>query len=101
MALKDLNLQLKIIRLSFYAKMAHRNTRNYAVDPTDNYTHYDPISSEKLTQEAIKIGDTLVKSVIRDRDDCNWLSLEYIEGFSTGCRRRKNLVVKSDKWIGF
>jgi len=75
---KDLDLQLKMIRLSLYAKMAHRNARNYAVDPTDDFTHYTPISSEKLIQEAIKIGDSLVKSVIGDGNDRNWLSLEYM-----------------------
>ncbi len=75
---KDLDLQLKMIRLSLYAKMAHRNTRNYFADPEDDYTHYAPIGSDRLVQEAIKIGDNLVKSVISHDSDRNWLSLEYM-----------------------
>jgi type 2 lantibiotic biosynthesis protein LanM len=75
---EDLALQLKMIRLSLYAKTAHRNTRNTDTFQEDDYTNYEPISSEQLVQEAIKIGDSLVNSIIRHGDDCNWLSLEYM-----------------------
>ncbi len=75
---KDLALQLKMIRLSLYAKTAHRNTRNTVASEQDDYTNYEPISSEQLVQEAIKIGDSLVNSVIRHGDDCNWLSLVHM-----------------------
>ncbi|MGL5792853.1 MAG: type 2 lanthipeptide synthetase LanM family protein, partial [Waterburya sp.] len=75
---QDLDLQLKMIRLSLYAKTAHRNTRNTATFQEDDYTNYEPINSEQLIQEAIKIGDSLVNSVIRHGDGCNWLSLEYL-----------------------
>jgi type 2 lantibiotic biosynthesis protein LanM len=71
---EDLVLQLKMIRLSLYAKTAHRNNRNTATSQEDDYTNYEPISSEQLVQEAIKIGDSLVNSVIRHGNDCNWLS---------------------------
>ncbi len=75
---KDLALQLKMIRLSLYAKMTHRNMINTAVSQQNDYTNYEPISSKDLVQEAIAIGDNLVTSVIRHGDDCNWLSLEYM-----------------------
>ena len=75
---EDLALQLKMIRLSLYAKTAHRNTRNTAASPQDDFTNYEPISPKELVQEAIKIGDSLVDSVIRHGDDYNWLSLEYM-----------------------
>jgi type 2 lantibiotic biosynthesis protein LanM len=75
---EDLDLQLKIIRLSLYAKTAHRNTINTATSQEDDFINYEPISSEQLIQEAIKIGDSLVDSVIRHANDCNWLSLEYM-----------------------
>ena len=75
---EDLDLQLKMIQLSLYAKTAHRNTRNSLASPQDDYTNYEPISSEQLVQEATKIGDDLVNSVISHSDDCNWLSLEYM-----------------------
>lgn len=75
---EDLALQQKMIRLSLYAKTAHRNTRSTATFQEDDYTNYEPISSEQLIQEAIKIGDSLVDSVIRHGNDCNWLSLEYM-----------------------
>ncbi|WP_144054283.1 type 2 lanthipeptide synthetase LanM family protein [Pleurocapsa sp. PCC 7319] len=75
---QDLALQLKMIRLSLYAKMAHRNKTNTTATQQDDYTQYAPLSSEQLIQEALKIGDSLVNSVIRHDDDCNWLSLEYM-----------------------
>jgi type 2 lantibiotic biosynthesis protein LanM len=75
---EDLALQLKMIRLSLYVKTAHRNTRTTANSQEDDYTNYEPISPEQLVQEAIKIGDSLVNSIIRHGDDCNWLSLEYM-----------------------
>ncbi len=75
---KDLEFQQKMIRLSLYAKMAHRNPDNTFTSPEDDYTQHAPLSSEQLVQEATKIGDSLVNSVIRHDDDCNWLSLEYM-----------------------
>lgn len=75
---QDLVLQLKMIRLSLYAKMAHRNANNTITPQEDDYTQHAPLSSEQLVQEAIKIGDSLVNSVIRHGDDCNWLSLEHM-----------------------
>jgi type 2 lantibiotic biosynthesis protein LanM len=75
---EDLALQLKMIRLSLYAKTAHLNSKTTAIFQEDDYTNYEPISSEQLVQEAIKIGDSLVDNVIRHSEDCNWLSLEYM-----------------------
>ena len=75
---KDLEFQQKMIRLSLYAKMTHRNTNNTFTSPQDDYTQHPPLSSEQLVQEAIEIGDSLVNSVIRHDYECNWLSLEYM-----------------------
>ena len=74
----NLNLQLKMIRLSLYTKMAHRNTKNIVTSPEDDYTKHPPLTSEQLIQKAIEIGDSLVNSVIAHGNDCNWLSLEYM-----------------------
>ena len=75
---EDLALQLKMIRLSLYAKTAHRSTKGIVANEQDDYTNYEPISSEELVREAIKIGDSLVDNVIRHGDGYNWLSLEYM-----------------------
>ena len=75
---EDLALQLKMIRLSLYAKTAHRNTKITVGDEQDDFTNYEPISSEELIREAIKIGDSLVDNFIRHQDSHNWLSLEYM-----------------------
>lgn len=75
---ENLALQLKIIKLSLYTKTIHRNTRNIAASPEDDFTNYEPITSEQLIQEAIKIGDSLVNNLIHEGNDCNWLSLEYM-----------------------
>ena len=45
-----------MIRLSLYAKTAHRNIRNTDNFQEDDYTNYEPISSEQLIQEAL-IGE--------------------------------------------
>ena len=75
---EDLALQLKMIQLSLYTKTAHRNTRKIVTDQQDDYTNYEPITSEQLIQEAISIGDNLVNNLIHQGDDYNWLSLEYM-----------------------
>lgn len=75
---QDLALQLKMIRLSLYAKIAHRNIINPVASQQDDYTKYAPLTSEQLVQEAVEIGNSLVNNIIRHGDDCNWLSLEYM-----------------------
>ncbi len=75
---ENLSLQLKMIQLSLYAKTAHRNNRKIVTDQQDDYTNYEPITSEQLIQEATNIGDNLVNNLIDHDNDCNWLSLEYM-----------------------
>lgn len=76
--LEDLALQQKIIHLSLYAKTAHRNQINIVADTQDDFTNYEPITSQQLIQEAIKIGDSLINHIIDHGDDCNWLDLQYM-----------------------
>ncbi|NES81797.1 MAG: type 2 lantipeptide synthetase LanM [Moorea sp. SIO2B7] len=73
---KDLALQIKLIRGSFYARFAHL-TKKSAI-PEADFTQFQPLTPEELLQEAIEIGNSLVANAIRNADGCDWLTLEYM-----------------------
>lgn len=73
---RSLCLQVKLIRLSFSAKIAHLT--NKSADQQYDFTELSPLSSEELLQEAIEIGNDIVTNAIWNADGCNWISLEYM-----------------------
>ena len=73
----DLALQIKLIRLSFYAKVVHVTQKSVAV-PQGDFFQFPPLTSEKLLQEALEIGNSLIANAIWNADGCNWIALEYM-----------------------
>jgi type 2 lantibiotic biosynthesis protein LanM len=73
---QNLALQIKLIRLSFYAKVAHLTNKSAALQ--DNFSQFSPLTSEELLQEALEIGNNLVANVIWNADGCNWINLKYM-----------------------
>lgn len=78
---KDLALQIKLIRGSFYAKFAHLSQKSTTLEA--DFTQLQPLTPEELLEEAREIGHSLVNNRIQNADDCNWLSLEYM--FNGNC----------------
>ncbi|MDJ0732606.1 MAG: type 2 lanthipeptide synthetase LanM family protein [Nostocaceae cyanobacterium] len=73
---KELALQIKLIRGSFYARFTHLAKNNTA--PKSDFSQFYPLTPEELLQEAINIGNSLVDSAIWHDDSCNWLALELM-----------------------
>jgi type 2 lantibiotic biosynthesis protein LanM len=73
---RSLGLQIKLIRLSFSAKIAHLT--NKSAGEQCNFAEFSPLSSEELLQEAIEIGNDIVTNSIWNNDGCNWISFEYM-----------------------
>lgn len=73
---KDLALQMKFIRASFYAKFAHLNKNSAALQ--GNLYQSSSLNPEELLAEAIEIGNSLVVNAIETGDDCNWIDLNYM-----------------------
>jgi type 2 lantibiotic biosynthesis protein LanM len=74
---QDLALQIKLIRLSFYAKVAHLKKIDSPQQQNDLSQFYS-LTPEELLQEALEIGKSLVANAIWNADGCNWIALKYI-----------------------
>ncbi|MBE8964808.1 type 2 lantipeptide synthetase LanM family protein [Nostocales cyanobacterium LEGE 12452] len=73
---RNLALQIKLIRGSFYAKVAHLIKKSTALQ--GDFAQFASLTPEELLQEALKIGNSLVANAIQNAYGCNWFSLEYM-----------------------
>ena len=73
---QDLVIQIKLIRLSFYAKIAHLTKKS--TERQYDFSQLFPLTSEELLQEALELGNSLVANAIWNADGCNWITLEYM-----------------------
>ncbi|NEO97894.1 MAG: type 2 lantipeptide synthetase LanM [Symploca sp. SIO2E9] len=73
---KDLELQINLIYLSFYSKRVHLAQIN--IKDLGTYSEFAPITSEKLVQEALTIGNYLIGNAVHYENGCNWIELEYM-----------------------
>jgi type 2 lantibiotic biosynthesis protein LanM len=73
---RDLALQIRWIRLSFYTKFAHLTQKNWELE--HDCARFSLLTPEEALQEALNIGNSLVANKIQNTDGCNWISLEYM-----------------------